>query len=87
MLAPAFPPGCELPHTLLARSRPRWRRIAVQQGLGASRDGPRTVLLCPGDQAPVITRARVVLAVYDVRRLTHPQTAGRSERWFYRVLQ
>ena len=34
-------------------------------GAAELRDGPRTVLLCPGDQAPVITRARVVLAVYD----------------------
>jgi glycosyltransferase involved in cell wall biosynthesis len=49
-------------------------------------DGRDTLLLCLGDQGPVLGRARVLLVVNDVRRLTAPETSGRAERLWYRLL-
>jgi O-antigen biosynthesis alpha-1,2-mannosyltransferase len=67
------------------RSRPRLVRIAYQQVLAPLLDARSTTLICPGDQAPAWGRARVVLLVHDVRRLTVPD-APSLERAFYRLV-
>lgn len=86
VLAPAFPPGTRV-ETPLASSRPRWRRY-VQQYLAAPlRDQADTLLVCPGDQGPPWGRAPVMLVTHDLRRLSRPETAGRGERAFYRLVQ
>ena len=73
--------------TPIAHSRPRWRRIAYQQLIAPIRDRSSTMLVCPGDQAPLWGSARVVLAINDLRRLVQPETAEPLERLFYRVVQ
>lgn len=74
----------EATHRLpLRRSRPRMLRIAYQQVLAPLLDARSTTLICPGDQAPAWGRARVVLVIYDVRRLVDEE-APRLERLFYR---
>src|SRR5688572_10504055 len=85
-LAQSFGPRVRL-ETPIARSRPRWRRIAYQQLIAPTRDPGTTMLVCPGDQGPLWGRARVVLAINDLRRLVLPATAGLLERLFYRVVQ
>jgi glycosyltransferase involved in cell wall biosynthesis len=85
LMLPSFPNATL--HTPLASSRPRWRRIVYQQIVAPVRDGASTLVVCPGDQAPLWGRSRVALIVHDVRRLTHPETAARRERAFYRLMQ
>ena len=84
-LAPAFPGA--VVHTPLGRSRPRWRRLAYQQLVAPLRDGSSVLLVCPGDQAPLWGRAAILLIAHDIRRLTHPETATRSERFVFRAIQ
>lgn len=85
LLALAFPERTRI-RTPIAASRPRWRRAFRQLVLEAATDSPDTLLVCLGDQAPPIGRARVVLVVNDLRRLTHPKLSGRAERLWYRML-
>jgi glycosyltransferase involved in cell wall biosynthesis len=81
-----FPPDTEF-HTPLRSSRPRALRIVYQQLVAPLRDSASTLLVCPGDQAPVWGRAQLVFVVHDVRRLTHPETAGgRLEAAYYRAV-
>ncbi len=82
VLEPAFPPGTRF-RTPLRRSRPRLLRIVQQQLVSPLRDGRSTLLVCLGDQGPLFGRARVLLAVNDVRRLTAPGGSGRLERLWY----
>ena len=83
VLEPAFPPGTRF-RTPLRRSRPRAVRILWQQLVAPLADGRGTLLVCLGDQAPLFGRARVLLALNDVRRLTEP--GGGIERAWYRFL-
>lgn len=81
-----FPAGTAF-HTPLRSSRPRALRVLYQQLVAPLRDGASTVLVCPGDQAPVWGRGQLVFVVHDVRRLTHPETAGgRVEAAYYRTV-
>jgi glycosyltransferase involved in cell wall biosynthesis len=85
-LEPAFPPGTTF-ETPLSSSRPRLRRILYQQLIAPLRDDAATLLLCPGDQAPVWGRAPLVFVIHDVRRITAPQTAGgRAEAIYYWIV-
>jgi glycosyltransferase involved in cell wall biosynthesis len=70
----------------LRRSRPRALRILWQQLIGPLRDGRTTLLVCLGDQAPLLGRARVLLAVNDLRRLTLRERGGALERAWYRFV-
>lgn len=85
VLAPTFPPRTRV-RTPIRRSTPRVSRILYQQVVAPARDGRTTLLVCLGDQGPVWGRARVLLVVNDVRRLSHPETAGGLEGRFYRSL-
>jgi glycosyltransferase involved in cell wall biosynthesis len=85
LLAPAFPPRTVF-STPIRSASPRLLRIARQQLAAPRRDDASTLLVCLGDQAPLWGRARVLLVVNDVRRLSHPQTAPRAERAYYRWL-
>jgi glycosyltransferase involved in cell wall biosynthesis len=81
-----FPAGTVF-HTPIPSSKPRFRRVLYQQLIAPFRDGPSTVLVCVGDQAPVWGRAPLVFVVNDVRRLTNPETArSRWERLYYKVV-
>jgi glycosyltransferase involved in cell wall biosynthesis len=81
-----FPEGTAF-HTPLRSSRPRSLRILYQQFVAPIRDSASTVLICPGDQAPVWGRAQLVFVVHDVRRLTHPETSGgRIEAAYYKAV-
>ncbi len=85
-LRTAFPAktGFETP---LRSSRPRLRRIAYQQLIAPLRGSASTLLVCPGDQAPLWGRSPLVFVIHDVRRITEPQTAGgRLEALFYRLV-
>jgi glycosyltransferase involved in cell wall biosynthesis len=85
-LSDEFPPSTAF-HTPLRSSRPRSLRILYQQLVAPLRDGASTVLVCPGDQAPIWGRAQLVFVVHDVRRLTHPETsAGRIEAAYYKAV-
>jgi glycosyltransferase involved in cell wall biosynthesis len=85
-LRPAFPAQASF-ETPLPSSRPRLRRIAYQQLIAPLRDGASTLLVCPGDQAPLWGRAPLVFVIHDVRRITEPRTAGgRLEALFYRLV-
>ncbi len=71
--------------TPLASSRPRVRRILYQQIFAPFLNGPSTLLVCPGDQAPVWGRSPLLFVVHDVRRLAARETArGRLEATYYR---
>jgi glycosyltransferase involved in cell wall biosynthesis len=83
LLAPSFPTRTAF-STPIGRARPRLGRIVRQQVAAPARDRDSTLLVCLGDQAPVWGRARVLLAVNDVRRLTHPETSAAAERRYYR---
>jgi glycosyltransferase involved in cell wall biosynthesis len=84
-LEPVFPKRTRF-WTPIARSRPRARRIAVQQAVAPFRDSRETLLVCLGEQAPLAGRARILLVVNDVRRLVRPGTSGRAESAYYRLL-
>lgn len=86
-LAEVFPSGTEF-HTPLASSRPRLLRVAYQQLLAPLRDPSSTILVALGDQAPIWGRSRLVFLINDIRRVTHPDTAGRGrlEALFYRTV-
>lgn len=81
----AFPPRTVV-RAPIPGSRPRPRRIWQQQVAAPAADSESTLLISLGDQGPVWGKARVLLAVNDVRRLAHPETAPASERLFYRAL-
>jgi glycosyltransferase involved in cell wall biosynthesis len=85
LLKEAFPPGT-LFRTPIRRSRPRLLRIGYQQLWAPLLDPASTTLVCLGDQAPLIGRAKVVLTIHDVRRLTEPATSGRLEAFYYRFV-
>jgi glycosyltransferase involved in cell wall biosynthesis len=70
----------------VASSRPRILRVAYQQLVAPVLDPRSSLIVCPGDQAPAWGRARVLLAVYDVRRISTPERVPRLERLFYRLL-
>ena len=81
-----FPEGTEF-QTPLRSSRPRLLRVAYQHIVGPLRDPASTLLVCPGDQAPVWGRAPLLFVVHDVRRISMPQTAeSRLERLYYRLV-
>lgn len=81
-----FPVGTDF-HTPLRSARPRVLRIAYQQCIAPLFDRGTTLLVCPGDQAPVWGRAPLVFVVHDVRRLTRPETSrSRVEAAFYRTV-
>jgi glycosyltransferase involved in cell wall biosynthesis len=81
-----FPAATDF-HTPLRSSRPRSLRILYQQLIAPLRDSASTLLVCPGDQAPVWGRAQLVFVVHDVRRLTHPETSsGRIEAAYYKAV-
>jgi glycosyltransferase involved in cell wall biosynthesis len=85
-LRPHFPAGTtfRLP---LRSSRPRALRIFYQQLLAPLLDPRTTLLVCPGDQAPIWGRAPVVLTIMDARRLARPDTSEtRLEALFYRTI-
>lgn len=84
-LREAFPPGTtfEVP---LASSHPRLRRLAYQQLIRPLRESGSTLMVCPGDQAPVWGGAAVVLICFDVRRLVDPAGTSRAELLLYRLL-
>jgi glycosyltransferase involved in cell wall biosynthesis len=85
-LREAFPPGTEFV-TPIRSSRPRARRVAYQQLVAPFIDGPTTLLVCPGDQAPVWGRSQILFVLHDVRRVTVPQSAGnRLEEVYYRLV-
>jgi glycosyltransferase involved in cell wall biosynthesis len=84
VLAPFFPPGTTIA-TPIARSMPRLRRIVVQQLTGA-RDGPDTLLVSLGDQAPLRTRARLLAVINDLRRFDARRDGSSLERWWYRLV-
>lgn len=71
--------------TPIPSSRPRLRRIVVQQ-LRALREGSDVVHVALGDQSPLFTRARVVAVINDVRRLTTQDGTSWSERAWYRLM-
>ena len=82
----AFPEETEFV-TPIASSRPRLRRVAYQQLVAPFLDDSSTLLVCPGDQAPVWGRAKIFFVLHDVRRVTVPQSAGnRIEEVYYRIV-
>jgi glycosyltransferase involved in cell wall biosynthesis len=84
-LRAAFPARTAF-HTPLRRARPRMRRVLYQQLVAPLRDRRSTILLCPGDQAPVWGRAPLIFVINDIRRLTEPGSGGsRLERAYYRA--
>ena len=85
-LREAFPADTEF-ETPLDSSRPRSRRVVYQQFIGPIRDSASTLLVCPGDQAPVWGRAPLLFIVHDVRRISMPETSSsRLERLYYRFV-
>jgi glycosyltransferase involved in cell wall biosynthesis len=85
-MAEEFPPGTQI-RTPLRGSRPRIVRILYQQLVAPIFDRRSTLLVCPGDSAPVWGRARLLLVINDTRRLTHPETSGsRLENLYYRLI-
>ncbi len=87
-LRPCFPAETKF-RTPLARSRPRSLRILFQQLVAPLSTGPRTLLLCPGDQAPFWGRSPLLFVVHDVRRLAAPETAvaGPERVYYQRVMR
>ena len=85
LLKPAFAPSTQF-RIPIASSRPRLIRLIYQQVVAPMLDRRSTLLVCPGDQAPLWGRARVLLVVYDVRRLTKANDAQRLETLFYRLV-
>lgn len=86
LLRPEFPPDTTF-STPVRSSRPRGTRIAFQQLIGPLRDGPETLLVCPGDQAPLLSRAPYVFVLHDVRRVTMPRSTGSVlEALYYRLV-
>lgn len=85
-MAAEFPPGTWI-RMPLASSRPRVVRVLYQQLLAPLFDRRSTLLVCPGDSAPIWGRARLLLVINDTRRLTHPETSGgRLESLYYRLI-
>ena len=85
LLRPAFAPSTQF-RIPIASSRPRLIRLIYQQVVAPVLDRRSTLLVCPGDQAPLWGRARVLLVVYDVRRLTKANEEKRLETLFYRLI-
>jgi len=83
ILAPGFAQGTRV-STPIASSRPRSRRILWQQTVLPRRERADSLLVSLGDQGPLWGRARRLLVVNDVRRLTHP--VRNAETLFYRTL-
>ncbi|HTU13950.1 MAG TPA: glycosyltransferase [Solirubrobacterales bacterium] len=79
----AFPEGTRI-RTPLASSRPRIRRILYQQLIAPFLTGASTVVVYPGDQAPLWGRSPLLFVIHDVRRLAAPETAGAgAEKLYY----
>ena len=73
--------------TPLHSSRPRTLRIAYQQLIAPIFDRSSTLLVCPGDQAPIWGRAQLLFIIHDVRRVTHPDSSeSRREARYYRAV-
>ncbi|MDQ2700644.1 MAG: hypothetical protein M3Y23_04875 [Actinomycetota bacterium] len=81
-IRPVFPEGTTF-HTPLASSRPRVRRILYQQLIAPFLNSSSTLILCPGDQAPVWGRSPLLFVIHDVRRLSAPETARPGLEAFY----
>ena len=85
-LREAFPDDTEFV-TPIRSSRPRVRRVIYQQLIAPVFDRGSTLLVCPGDQAPVWGRARILFVLHDVRRITVPESTGtRLEALYYRIV-
>lgn len=83
ILRDEFPEGTKF-STPLRSSRPRLVRIAFQQLLSPFLDDGETLVVSPGDQAPILSRAAIILVLHDVRRVTRPRTSGSlPEAFFY----
>jgi glycosyltransferase involved in cell wall biosynthesis len=85
LLSAAFPPRTRV-RTPIAASKPRARRVLRQLVVQPLLDGRDSLLVCLGDQGPVLGRARVLLVVNDVRRLAAPETSAGAERLWYRLV-
>ncbi|MBK8293801.1 MAG: glycosyltransferase [Solirubrobacterales bacterium] len=83
-----FPEGTTFT-TPLRSSRPRVLRILYQQLIAPFFTSASTLLLCPGDQAPVWGRAPLLFVVHDVRRIVAPETAqaGLEAAYYGRVMR
>lgn len=80
----SFPDGTRF-RCPIKSSRPRVKRIIVQNLYGPLRASASSAVFSPGDQAPVWGRAPSILAVHDVRRLAWPDTAvSQLEARYYR---
>lgn len=85
-LREAFPAETEFV-TPIGSSRPRAQRVIYQQLIAPLVDRSSTLLVCPGDQAPVWGRARILFVLHDVRRIVVPQSTGRRlEVVYYRIV-
>ena len=85
LLAPSFPARTDV-RAVLRRSTPRLRRIVHQQLVAPFLERPGTVLVCPGDQAPLFGRTRRLLVGNDVHRLTGPGSSPTLEALWYRLI-
>lgn len=83
-----FPEGTTFTAPLRS-SRPRVKRILYQQLIAPFFTTASTLLLCPGDQAPVWGRAPLLFVVHDVRRIVAPETAqaGLEASYYGRVMR
>jgi len=82
----AFPEGTKFV-TPIRSSRPRVPRVVYQQLIAPFFDRSSTLLVCPGDQAPVWGRAQILFVLHDVRRVTIPASTGnRLEALYYRLV-
>ena len=85
-LRPRFPESTTF-HTPVSSSRPRSIRILYQQLIAPVLTGPTTLILSPGDQAPLWGRSPLLFVIHDVRRLSAPETAkGRIEAFYYKLV-
>ena len=85
-LRKAFPEGTQFV-TPIRSSRPRVPRVVYQQLIAPLFDRSSTLLVCPGDQAPVWGRAQILFVLHDVRRVTIPASTGnRLEAIYYRIV-
>lgn len=81
-----FPAGTHF-KTPLSSSRPRWRRILYQQLVQPFSQRASTILISPGDQAPVWGVSPLIFIIHDVRRLSRPDTAASDlEQRYYRYI-
>lgn len=85
-LALAFPEQTII-RTPVRSSRPRVLRVLYQQFVLPFRFRAKTVLVSPGDQAPVWGSSSLIFVIHDTRRLDLPETASNNqEARFYRYV-